>query len=121
MSHNHLISLISLGDQDQYLTMSPQLTFFRFNYKPHTNFSNNITQSKGKRICLDFISYNRQITVTECAFCLSDFDCNSKIHITKCNHVYHHQCLYEYIESLSQFNITYNCPLCRSCNEICRE
>ena len=34
-----LIELIAKGDQDTYLTVNPQITFFKMVYKRHTNFS----------------------------------------------------------------------------------
>ena len=34
-----LIELIAKGDQDSYLTVNPQITFFKMVYKRHTNFS----------------------------------------------------------------------------------
>ena len=34
-----LIDLVSKGAQDAYITGSPQVSFFRQNYKRHTNFS----------------------------------------------------------------------------------
>ena len=37
-----LIELVSKGPQDVYLTGSPQVSFFRQNYKAHTNFSSRI-------------------------------------------------------------------------------
>ena len=34
-----LIDLVSVGAQDVYITGDPQVSFFRQNYKRHTNFS----------------------------------------------------------------------------------
>ena len=34
-----LIDLVSKGAQDAYITGQPQVSFFRQNYKRHTNFS----------------------------------------------------------------------------------
>jgi hypothetical protein len=34
-----LIDLVSKGAQDVYITGSPEVSFFRQNYKRHTNFS----------------------------------------------------------------------------------
>ena len=34
-----LIDLVSKGAQDVYITGQPQVSFFRQNYKRHTNFS----------------------------------------------------------------------------------
>ena len=34
-----LIDLVSVGAQDVYITGAPQVSFFRQNYKRHTNFA----------------------------------------------------------------------------------
>ena len=34
-----LIQLIAIGEQDQFLTGNPQITFFKSVYKRHCNFS----------------------------------------------------------------------------------
>ena len=34
-----LIDLVSVGAQDVYITGDPQVSFFRQNYKRHTNFA----------------------------------------------------------------------------------
>ena len=34
-----LIDLVATGVQDAYLTGSPEVSFFRQNYKRHTNFA----------------------------------------------------------------------------------
>ena len=34
-----LIQLISVGEQDQFITGSPQITFFKTIYKRHSNFA----------------------------------------------------------------------------------
>ena len=34
-----IIQLLSLGNEDLYLTNDPQITFFKMVYKRHTNFS----------------------------------------------------------------------------------
>ena len=34
-----LIQLVSLGNQDEYITGNPQITFFKVVYRRHTNFS----------------------------------------------------------------------------------
>ena len=37
-----LLILIGLGEQDQFITGNPQISFFKYVYKRHTNFSNEI-------------------------------------------------------------------------------
>ena len=37
-----LIQLIATGEQDQFITGDPQITFFKSVYKRHTNFSKEI-------------------------------------------------------------------------------
>jgi hypothetical protein len=65
-----------------------------------------------RNIYLEFIPFNEKIKETKCAICLLDFDNTSKIHITKCCHVYHQNCLHEYIKTVNE--TTYRCPLCRT-------
>ena len=43
-----------------------------------------------------------------CAICLCDFEDNRAIYITKCNHVYHVECIETW------FKKKYTCPLCKT-------
>lgn len=43
-----------------------------------------------------------------CAICLSGFEANRAIYITKCNHVYHSECIKTW------FKKKYTCPLCKT-------
>ena len=44
-----------------------------------------------------------------CAICLSDFEINCAIYITKCNHVYHRKCIEMWCKKKCI------CALCKSC------
>lgn len=81
-----LIDLVSKGVQDVYLTGEPQVSFFRQNYKRHTNFSmkpvelNPIgTQAAGSEIVLPIERKGDLLTYVWC------LDPNSGIQITQSN------------------------------------
>lgn len=42
-----------------------------------------------------------------CPICLEDYDSNEKVHLLKCNHVYHDKCILRWLYMNS------SCPLCR--------
>ena len=110
-----LLQLVAYGAQDIYLTGNPSITYFNVQYRRNTSFKE---MPSPKHICLDFTPYSAEIVAYECAICLSDFDLTSQVHITKCNHVYHHGCLYSYIECIGPHNLEYKCPLCRTSLDI---
>lgn len=96
-----LFRLLSYGAQDVYILMQPS----------------NITRHV---ICLDYLLYNStMMKSSECAICLEEFDTSSKVHITDCNHEFHYNCIYQYLEKIDQCH--YNYPLCRKKIDIIRK
>ena len=43
----------------------------------------------------------------ECSICLVEYKIGDKIMITKCNHAYHKECIYNWYAK------SQNCPMCR--------
>ena len=71
-------------------------------------------------IFLDSIPYCNEMSSSECPICLCGYETDSEVHVTQCNHIFHHQCLSNYLES-DQHIKSYNCPLCRTANNIHRK
>jgi hypothetical protein len=113
-----LINLVAYGAQDVYLTGNPNITFFNTHYRRHSSFANETIQ-KHKHIDLNYTSYNTNMS-SECAICLSEYDLESLVHVTRCNHMFHHECLRNYLENIEQHHDFYKCPLCRTDNNIYR-
>ena len=72
----------------------------------HNDFDNN--HEPKKIILKSIISCEKMDT---CVICLDDIQVGDEIHITRCNHIFHHTCLLKYLNHLT--SKYYNCPLCR--------
>ena len=60
MSSGGLLQIITLGKEDIYLTISPEITFFKKVYKKHTNFSIELREITSNQIAEynSIISFN---------------------------------------------------------------
>ena len=124
-----LMQITSYGTQDLTLTGNPEITFFNIIYRRYTNFSpqyihdqilddqniNDQIVNDEKRIALiEEVIYSSIIhRNTDCAICITDYDTDSKVYVTECNHVYHYDCFTQFIQN-NNFSNRCNCPLCRT-------
>ena len=46
-----------------------------------------------------------------CSICIDNIEYGEYVHLTVCNHIYHHECLYEYVKKIKKES--YDCPNCR--------
>lgn len=104
-----MLRLVQYGTQDYYLTGTPNqnISFDKLSNIP-----------KSKNIYLNHTKYSEKSGKYSCSICLSDFIQDDKIHITDCNHTFHHKCLQNYLKTLKDYKSFYNCPLCRTQNGI---
>lgn len=133
--------IINLVANTDYLSNNyqPQITFFRRIYRRHTNISPQYIDdaAENNQILNDQISNNQNIndqTIidkkiitliekvmynsvlhrnTDCAICITDYNIDSHVYVTECNHVYHYDCFTEFIK-IKNFPNRCACPLCRA-------
>jgi hypothetical protein len=83
----------------------------------------NINEEEKESSCLSpsSLSCQKYITLTrelydknnECSICLTDFDKDDFVTITKCRHVFHNDCIIEWIENKNEEKLESTCPNCR--------
>ncbi len=63
---------------------------------------------------IEFSNVNNNMNYIEnCPICLDDFQSNSKIVLTPCNHIFHYLCFYTWVNNKSN-NRNTKCPLCNN-------
>jgi hypothetical protein len=74
------------------------------------SFNNYKTQEKkpGVKICIESICVDDKHKGEPCAVCKSEFEINEKITVLNCNHIYHTDCIGEWVKYKSE------CPVCRA-------
>jgi len=56
----------------------------------------------------DHIVINKNFENNECIICLEPMIVNNKVRILRCGHIYHYDCINQWIEKKGEIN----CPLC---------
>ena len=96
-----LMRLVAYGAQNMYLVGEHRIDF---------NKPNIFTRPK-TTIFLSVIDFTAELENESCPICLDNYKSTDQIHKTICEHLFHHDCMYEYISQ--NYNTTYKCPNCR--------
>lgn len=59
-------------------------------------------------LIIDSIHYNENINQKTCSICLEEYKKNDKVFFTKCNHLFHSECIRSWLNINNR-----TCPLCR--------
>ena len=74
-----------------------------------------VVESIVNPVFIQEINTNNLLEETKCCICLEEINDKQKYISLKCEHVFHQECLMEWIKTQQNSKHDSNCPLCREC------
>ena len=74
-----------------------------------------VVESIVNPVFIQEINTNNLLEETKCCICLEEINDKQKDISLKCEHVFHQECLMEWIKTQQNSKLDSNCPLCREC------
>ena len=99
-----------------FMCISDCVTKIKRNCKYQTNKPEDIKKNKLTQKCINRLNKKNKIDLdkeSECSICIEPIVDSTKLIYLDCNHVFHKNCLQEWVKSQSKQDNTINCPLCR--------